>query len=165
MNSTRREGRAAARKAVALALLVLTCLSFAGCGRSRDKAVDSAVESLSRGARSAAGAFAADLDARGGGSFEQSRPALLKVLADNSSAKGAVVEEAVVGAEWRTVVLYEAQRPYSRGFTSDELTVGGCVEYRVSVAALELLSAGATDCPQEVAARFDEAIRIDIQKP
>lgn len=143
---------------------LLMCLCITGCGGSRDKALASAAESIDRQARSAAGAFDAELARRSGGSFVQSRPALRKVLADNSSARGAVVADATSAGEWQTVVLYSAQRPYSRGFSSDELLVGGCVEYRVSVATLTLNSARSTACPATARAGLDQTVRVKLQR-
>ena len=148
-----------------LATCLATCLVLVGCGGSRDTALSSAGDSVTGEARSAKGVFAAELSARRGETFEQAQPSLRKVLVENSSAAArAVVAESLTDGQWRTVVLYEAQRPYTRGFTSDELRVAGCVEYRVSVDPLELLSAGPIECPAEAADRFDATVRVDLEQ-
>lgn len=150
----------AIRKAVAA---VLVCLTAAACGAAQDAALSSAAESIDRQARSAKGAFVTELKVQQGRPFDQVEQSLRAVLTENSAAGiRAVVEQERDGAEWRAVLLYEAQRPYSRGFSNDELNVAGCVEFRVLVATLDLRSARPVDCPAVVADRFDATVQISF---
>lgn len=154
-------GRVRRRLAAWPAAVVL--LMATACGGSRDTALSSAADSLNEQARDARGAFQAELELQRGQPPASAEQALRTSLAGNSSAGArALVEEERSEQSWRIVALYEAQRPYSSGFTSDELVVAGCLEYTVRLPDLVLEQARPTDCPEPALAGVDEAVRIEL---
>lgn len=151
------------RRLAAYSAAALLLAATASCGGSRDTALSSATDALTEQVRVARDALQAGLDLQRGRPADEAERAVRRSLTDKSSAGGrAIVDENRSSQTWRVVALYEAQRPYSQGFTSEELLVAGCVEYVVSLPDLELASARPTDCPERALVGIDETVRVEL---